>query len=182
MKRLFILLLCSCFTVLSVQAQENTKIQLGEKAPELKFSDPSGKELSLEEICKGRIVLLDFWASWCRPCRGANPRLVALYNEYKDKKFRDAKKGFTIVSVSLDQKKEAWIKAIEDDKLVWEYHMSDLGSWNSKAAEIYGVQFIPQAFLIGPDGKIVGKYMLAEQAKEDLAKYPERKKKKFLFF
>jgi hypothetical protein len=99
-----------------------------------------------------------------------NPRLVELYNKYKDAKFKDAKKGFTIVSVSLDKTKEAWQKAVTKDGLVWEYHMSDLGFWNSKAAELYGVQFIPQAFLLGPDGKVIAKYTSTEAAAADLEK------------
>jgi thiol-disulfide isomerase/thioredoxin len=114
--------------------------------------------------------LLDFWASWCGPCRRSSPQLVALYEKFKDKKFKGAKNGFTIVSVSLDQEKEKWVKAISDDHYSWPYHMSDLGGWQSKPADIYGVQFIPQAFLISPEGKILGKYMLADQAEADIEK------------
>ncbi|HTN46692.1 MAG TPA: TlpA disulfide reductase family protein [Flavipsychrobacter sp.] len=156
---------------LSAIAQENTTITVGQKAPELKFKNPQDKEISLAQINKGRYILLDFWASWCRPCRSANPRLVALYDKYKDAQFKNAKNGFTIVSISMDQNKAAWTKAIEADKLVWEYHMSDLGGWESKPAVEYGVQFIPQAFLLGPDGKVVAKYNFAEQAAEDLEKF-----------
>jgi thiol-disulfide isomerase/thioredoxin len=172
MKKLLIALVLSCSVAVSSDAQnmENTTIAIGAKAPDLKFANPKGETLELSKINKDRIVLLDFWASWCRPCRGANPRLVDLYNRYKDKDFKSAKKGFTIVSVSLDQNKDAWVKAIEDDKLAWEYHLSDLGAWNSKAAEIYGIQFIPQAFLVAADGKVIGKYMFAEQAEADLQK------------
>jgi thiol-disulfide isomerase/thioredoxin len=170
MKRLVVALLLSC-GVMGAHAQyQNTTIKVGQKAPELKFDSPSGDQLDLAKISKDRVVLLDFWASWCRPCRNANPKLVEMYNRYKDKEFKTAKKGFTIVSVSLDQKKEAWEKAIADDKLAWEYHMSDLGGWQSKAAELYGVQFIPQAFLVGPDGKVLATYQMAEQAEADLQK------------
>lgn len=162
-----LLLVAATFTA---RAQyENTKIQVGQVAPELAYSNPAGEELKLSEIGKKRIVLIDFWASWCRPCRMANPRLVKMYNEYKGKKFKGAKKGFTVLSVSLDRRKEDWVAAIAKDSLSWEYHMSDLGYWNSKAAEQYGVQFVPQAFLVA-DGKIVGKYANAEQAEEDLKK------------
>jgi thiol-disulfide isomerase/thioredoxin len=170
MKKLLVALLLS-LGVMGAHAQyENTTIKVGQKAPELKFNNPSGEQLDLAKISKDRIVLLDFWASWCRPCRNANPKLVEIYNRYKDKDFKTAKKGFTIVSVSLDQKKEAWEKAISDDKLAWEYHMSDLGGWESKAAQLYGVQFIPQAFLVGPDGKVLATYQMAEQAEADLQK------------
>jgi thiol-disulfide isomerase/thioredoxin len=170
MKKILVALLLSCGVTGAYAQYQNTTIKVGQKAPELKFNSPSGDQLDLAKISKDRIVLLDFWASWCRPCRNANPRLVELYDRYKDKQFKTAKKGFTIVSVSLDQKKEAWEKAISDDKLAWEYHMSDLGGWQSKAAEIYGVQFIPQAFLVGPDGKVLATYQMAEQAEADLQK------------
>ncbi len=171
MKKLLVALLLSCTSqAVMAQVPENTTIQIGQKAPELKFPDPEGKTLELSKIAKDRVVLVDFWASWCRPCRTANPRLVDLYNRYKDKSFKSAKKGFTILSVSLDKAKAPWIKAIQDDKLTWEYHMSDLGGWESKTAQIYGVQYVPQAFLLGPDGKVLGKYMFAEQAEADLQK------------
>jgi len=100
----------------------------------------------------------------------ANPGLVAMYKRYSDKKFKHARKGFAIVSVSLDKNKDAWIKAIQHDSLSWQYHMSDLGSWNSKPAQIYGIQFIPQAFLIDETGKIIGKYEMGEQADDDIKK------------
>lgn len=155
----------------NVQAQyENTAIKVGMKAPEIKLTDPNGKAMSLTEISKGRVVLLDFWASWCGPCRRASPEVVAIYNKYKDAKFNAAKNGFTVVSVSLDKSKENWVAAIQQDGLVWPYHMSDLGFWQSKAAEIYGIQYIPQAFLIGADGKIVAKYNIASQAAGDIDK------------
>lgn len=170
MKKLVATLALAVCSLASVQAQQNEKMNIGQKAPELAFANPEGKTLKLSEVNKGRIILLDFWASWCGPCRRASPQLVALYDKYKDQKFKSAKNGFTIVSVSLDQDKNAWVKAISDDNYTWPYHMSDLGAWQSKAAEIYGVQFIPQAFLLSADGKILGKYMFAEQAEADLQK------------
>jgi thiol-disulfide isomerase/thioredoxin len=163
------LLLCCCLSSIAV-AQGNDVIHVGMKAPELSFNNPKGDLLVLSKINKERLVLLDFWASWCRPCRGANPSLVRLYETYKDKSFKNAKKGFTVISVSLDQKEEAWKAAIEKDNLHWDYHMSDLGGWESKAAKAYGIVFIPQAFLITPDGKIAGMYNTAEEAEADLQK------------
>jgi thiol-disulfide isomerase/thioredoxin len=160
-----------CLTVITAHGQyENTKIKVGQKAPELSFTDPDGKKLSLKEINKGRIILLDFWASWCGPCRRASPEVVAMYKKYSEQKFPQAKKGFTVVSVSLDQKKEAWIQAIKNDGLVWPFHMSDLGGWKSQPAVIYGTEFIPQSFLIDASGTIIGKYTNIEEAVKDLEK------------
>jgi thiol-disulfide isomerase/thioredoxin len=177
MKKLFLLFLLA-FGMHTANAQyENTKIQVGQKAPDLAFSDPDGKPLKLSEINKGRVVLLDFWASWCGPCRRASPEVVALYKKYSDKKFPKAKKGFTVVSVSLDQKKDAWIQAIKNDNLSWPYHMSDLGGWKSAPAAVYGTEFIPQSFLIDEKGTIVGKYTQIEDVDKDIEKLMKGKEK-----
>lgn len=150
---------------------ENTTIKVGQKAPELALPNPKGETLKLTEIIKDRYVLVDFWASWCGPCRASNPGLVEFYKAYSHKKLKNAKKGFTVVNVSLDKDKGAWEQAIKADNLMWPYHMSDLGHWNSKAAAIYGVQYVPQSFLIGPDGKVIGMYQRAEMARADLDKF-----------
>jgi thiol-disulfide isomerase/thioredoxin len=171
MKKLLATLLIAFTAAITANAQyTNETISIGQQAPELAFSNPAGETLKLSEINKKRLVLVDFWASWCRPCRMANPKLVEIYEHYKDKKFKDAKNGFTVLSVSLDQNKEAWINAIQKDNLTWPYHISDLGAWQSKAASLYGIQFIPQAFLVDADGKIIGKYNTAEEAQGDLEK------------
>lgn len=157
---------------LSANAQnENTTIKIGQKAPDLAFANPDGKTMKLSEINKGNYVLLDFWASWCGPCRASNPGLVKMYNEYSVKKFKGASKGFTVVSVSLDNDKDKWVAAIKKDGLIWPNHISDLKQWNSAATPLYGLAYIPQCFLLDPQGNVVGKYMRAEEAKADLEKF-----------
>lgn len=169
MKQVLILLTIALAVHNGMYAQyENTKIKIGTVAPELKLINPANDTLRLSDLYKKRIILLDFWASWCGPCRRANPRLVALYAKYNGKKIRGAKKGLEIVSVSLDREKDPWIKAIAKDSLYWPYHMSDLGGWNSVAAKEYGTNYIPQAFLIGSDGMVIAKYNTAEQAEADI--------------
>lgn len=137
----------------SLQADEG--LEVGNKAPEIKLNNPDGKEVKLSSL-KGKMVLIDFWASWCGPCRRENPSVVAAYNNYKDKKFKNGK-GFTIYSVSLDQNMDSWKNAIVKDGLVWETHVSDLKYWNSEAAALYAVRGIPTNWLIDGDGIIVAK-------------------------
>jgi peroxiredoxin len=105
-------------------------------------------------------VLVDFWASWCRPCRAENPNVVKVYNKFKNK-------NFTVLGVSLDQEKAAWVKAIEKDKLTWT-HVSDLQQWNNAVAQLYRVQSIPQNFLIDPNGNIVAKDLRGEDLEKKL--------------
>jgi len=133
---------------------QDNRPKKGDDAPELVYNDPDGKPIALSSLNK-KIVLLDFWASWCGPCRRANPELVKLYKKYKNAKFRDAK-GFEIYSVSLDNSKERWVQAIIKDQLEWSGHVSDLKKWNSEAAKTYGVGKIPTSFLINEEGVIIG--------------------------
>lgn len=153
-KLVFVLILIIAFTGATF-AQQKLGTGIGNKAPELIGKSPTGETIKLSDT-KGKLVLLDFWAGWCGPCRKENPNVVKVYNEYKDKKFKNGK-SFTVFSVSLDRTADMWKKAIADDKLSWPYHISDLQYWNSKFAAIYGVRSIPASFLIDGDGIIVAK-------------------------
>ncbi|MFN3950879.1 MAG: TlpA family protein disulfide reductase [Thermaurantimonas sp.] len=137
------------------QKAQSVGLSVGDMAPELAFPNPENKILKLSDL-KGKIVLIDFWASWCRPCRLENPNLVRLYRNYKDAKFGKAN-GFEIYSVSLDQNKGDWQKAIIDDGLMWPNHVSDLKFWKSEAARIYNVSSIPMTYLIDEKGVIIAR-------------------------
>lgn len=134
---------------------------IGEPAPEINLPSPDGKNIPLSSL-RGKVVLIDFWASWCGPCRKENPNVVRLYNQYKDK-------GFDIYSVSLDKDKEAWKRAIVQDKLIWESHVSDLAYWSSSVVPQYGFQGIPFTVLIDKEGRIVAKGLRGQQLEEKLA-------------
>lgn len=132
----------------------------GSVAPDFTMNDTEGNPFTLSSL-RGKYVLIDFWASWCGPCRGENPNVVAAYNEYKDK-------GFDIIGVSLDRDKDAWLKAIQDDQLTW-HHVSDLKYWQNEVAQMYGVQAIPHSILLDPDGKIIAKNLRGEDLHNKLA-------------
>jgi thiol-disulfide isomerase/thioredoxin len=135
-------------------------------APEITLKTPEGKTLSLSSL-RGKIILVDFWASWCRPCRMENPNVVRLYNQYKDK-------GFTVFSVSLDTDKNAWMQAIMNDGLTWPNHVSDLLGWETPMTRLYDFESIPHTVLIGKDGKIIATGLrgasLEQKLKELLSK------------
>jgi peroxiredoxin len=140
--------------------QEQKKTAIGAVAPDFTMNDTEGKPVALSSF-KGKVVLVDFWASWCGPCRQENPNVVNLYKQYHGK-------GFEILGVSLDRGKDEWLKAIKDDNLTWT-HVSDLQFWQNAAARLYGVNSIPQSYLLDKDGKIIGKGLRGEQLAKKLA-------------
>jgi len=146
-----------------IQAKIETakKTGIGRMAMDFTQNDTLGNPVTLSSF-RGKYLLLDFWASWCGPCRAENPNVVAAFNQYNSK-------GFDVLSVSLDQPngKEKWLKAIHDDKLTWT-HVSDLKFWNNQVSVMYGIQAIPQNFLIDPQGKIIGKNLRAEALNQKL--------------
>jgi len=136
-------------TIAQYESNKNkmNSISPGNQAPDIVLNDPQGKSHSLSSL-KGHVVLIDFWASWCRPCRAENPNVVRLYKKYHGD-------GFEIFSVSLDKTKDRWEKAIADDGLLWQNHVSDLMGWKSAGAQLYNVTGIPFTVLVDEEGKII---------------------------
>ena len=136
--------------LLSIQLSANQAPTIGSLAPDIELTNPDGKTIKLSSL-KGKVVLIDFWASWCGPCRKESPNLVEAFNKYHKKKFKNGK-GFEIFSVSLDKTEEPWKKAIESDQLSWTNHGIDK---TGTFAKIYSVFTIPSGFLINGKGEIV---------------------------
>jgi len=142
--------------------ETNKNISIGSKAPNFTAKTPEGKDLSLNDAL-GKITIIDFWASWCKPCRIENPNVVKLYNEYHDK-------GLNIIGVSLDKasQKDKWLKAIEDDRLTWQ-HVSNLEYWNEPIAKLYKVRSIPATFILDENGTIIAKNLRGKMLDDKIA-------------
>ncbi|MFA8432929.1 MAG: redoxin domain-containing protein [Marinifilaceae bacterium] len=137
------------------------KVAIGQPAPEITLNTPEGEPFSLSSL-KGKVVVIDFWASWCGPCRRENPHMVGIYKEMHDK-------GVEFLGVSLDKEKEAWLKAIEKDGLIWK-HVSDLKYWDSAAAKLYGVNGIPHTVVVDKNGIIAAKKVFGKELKAEIEK------------
>ena len=138
----------------------SSSLEPGTLAPEIDMKDPDGKQRKLSDL-RGKVVMIDFWASWCGPCRRENPNVVKLYHRYHDK-------GFEIYSVSLDKDRGSWLKAIQDDGLVWPNHVSDLRGWTSSGGATYGIMSVPSTVLIDRKGRIIAKNLRGEELAEKL--------------
>ena len=135
-------------------------VQIGKTAPDFTMSDSLGNPIRLSSL-KAKVLLVDFWAAWCKPCRAENPNVVKVYNLYN-------KKGFDILGCSFDTNREKWLKAIKDDKLTW-HHVSDLQGWDNSAGKIYGINSIPANVLLDKDQKIIARNLRGEELQKKLA-------------
>ena len=149
---------------ISEYVKANSHLMKGQPAPDFTVPDMEGNEVAFSSIYPGfKVTMIDFWASWCGPCRNFNPALVEIYNEYHDK-------GFEIVGVSMDNDKDSWLQAIKDDGLTW-IQLSDLAYWNTKPRELYNVSYIPQNVLVDGEGKIIATKLDEEGLREVLDEY-----------
>lgn len=153
-------------------ADQSSGVRIGQEAPDFTLKGPDREEeYSLSDL-RGHYVLIEFWASWCRPCRAESPNLVRAWEKYKGADL-DGGDGFRILSVSLDKNASRWKKAIEKDGLEWPHHVSELKGWNGKAAGLYGVTEIPKNFLVNPEGKVIAKNLRGRELHMKIDEYLE---------
>ncbi len=166
MRKIYVLVFFIVFAIYCFG--QNVGTEIGDIAPDIKLPTPKGDTVSLYSL-RGKVVLIDFWASWCGPCRRENPVVVKAYDQYKDKLFSIGE-HFTVYGVSLDKTKQSWENAIKDDNLTWT-NVSDLLYWKSAAAIDYKVRGIPSNFLINGKGVIIGKNLRGAKLEKELSKY-----------
>ncbi len=155
MKYLILTLFLSSFTFYNSKNLGNTPPAIGDSMSNISMESPEGTTIQLDDL-KGHVVLVDFWASWCKPCRMENKNLVKTYDHFKSAQFKNGG-SFKIYSISLDKNKTAWTNAIKTDQLVWNTHVSDLKGWYSQVVREFGINAIPQNILIDQDGTIIAK-------------------------
>lgn len=168
LKHLSLITLLLTFTNLSFSQEKLIGYEIGNIAPEIQLASPNGDIVTLSSL-RGKVVLLDFWAGWCGPCRRENPVVLKTFNEYRDKNFSIGK-GFTVYGVSLDKNRESWTQAIKKDNLTWT-QVSDLKYWQSPYVSLYNIRGIPANFLLDKNGVIIAKNLRGERLSTTLDKY-----------